>query len=151
MATATQTTKNFIDGDWVDPAEGRTDPVYNPATGEELAQAPSSTAEDVDRAVKAARAAFESGWATTTPAERSLALLRLADAVEEHADEIAELESANAAENQPDEEALPWARYMRDTVIVAMAGVRGPADKLERIIADDLWPLPKYSEILFIK
>jgi malonate-semialdehyde dehydrogenase (acetylating)/methylmalonate-semialdehyde dehydrogenase len=38
MATATQTSKNFIDGDWVDPAEGRTDPVYNPATGEEIAR-----------------------------------------------------------------------------------------------------------------
>jgi betaine-aldehyde dehydrogenase len=96
MATATQTFKNFIDGEWVDAAEGRTDPVVNPATGEEIAQAPSSTQEDVDRAVKAARAAFEGGWGTTTPAERALALLRLADAVEEHADEIAELESANA-------------------------------------------------------
>src|SRR6266536_879738 len=96
MATATQTSKNFIDGEWVDPAEGRTDPVYNPATGEEIAQAPSSTAEDVDRAVKAARDAFEGGWDTTTPAERALALLHLADSIEEHADEIAELESANA-------------------------------------------------------
>jgi betaine-aldehyde dehydrogenase len=96
MATATQTFKNFIDGEWVDAAEGRTDAVINPSTGEEIAQAPSSTTEDVDRAVKAARAAFEDGWGTTTPAERSLALLHLADAVEEHADEIAELESANA-------------------------------------------------------
>src|ERR671936_3104441 len=96
MATATQTFKNFIDGEWVDAAEGRTDAVINPSTGEEIAQAPSSTTEDVNRAVKAARAAFEGGWGTTTPAERSLALLQLADAVEEHADEIAELESANA-------------------------------------------------------
>jgi betaine-aldehyde dehydrogenase len=96
MATATQTLKNFIDGDWADPAEGRTDPVYNPATGEEIAQAPSSTGADVDRAVKAARDAFEGGWGTTTPAERALAILRLADSIEEHADEIAELESANA-------------------------------------------------------
>src|ERR671935_1573809 len=96
MATATQTFKNFIDGEWVDAAEGRTDPVINPATGEEIAQAPSSTQEDVDRAVKAARTAFEGGWGTTTPAERALALLRLADAVEDHADDIAELESANA-------------------------------------------------------
>src|ERR671935_1364619 len=96
MATATQTFKNFIDGEWVDAAEGRTDPVINPATGEEIAQAPSSTAEDVDRAVKAARAAFESGWGTTTPAERATALLHIADAIEQHADEIAELESANA-------------------------------------------------------
>ncbi|HEX7298753.1 MAG TPA: gamma-aminobutyraldehyde dehydrogenase [Solirubrobacteraceae bacterium] len=96
MATATQTFKNFVDGESVDAAEGRTDPVINPATGEEIAQAPSSTQEDVDRAVAAARAAFEGGWGTTTPAERSLAILRLADAIEEHADEIAELESANA-------------------------------------------------------
>jgi betaine-aldehyde dehydrogenase len=96
MATATQTFKNFIDGEWVEAADGRTDAVINPSTGEEIAQAPSSTTEDVDRAVKAARAAFEGGWGTTTPAERSLALLHLADAVEEHADEIAELESANA-------------------------------------------------------
>src|ERR671930_137202 len=96
MATATQTFKNFIDGEWVDAAEGRTDAVINPSTGEEIAQAPSSTTEDVNRAVKAARAAFEGGWGTTTPPERSLALLQLADAVEEHADEIAELESANA-------------------------------------------------------
>ncbi|MEA2278957.1 MAG: betaine-aldehyde dehydrogenase [Solirubrobacteraceae bacterium] len=96
MATATQTLQNFIDGEWVDPAEGRTDAVLNPATGEEIAQAPSSTAQDIDRAVGAARAAFEGGWGTTTPAERALALLHLADAIEEHADEIAELESANA-------------------------------------------------------
>jgi betaine-aldehyde dehydrogenase len=96
MATATQTFQNFIDGEWVDPAEGRTDAVYNPATGEEIAQAPSSTQEDVDRAVKAARGAFEGGWGTTTPAERSLAILHLADAIERHADEITELEAANA-------------------------------------------------------
>jgi betaine-aldehyde dehydrogenase len=96
MATATQTFKNFIDGESVDPAEGRTEAVVNPATGEEIAQAPSSTQEDVDRAVKAARAAFEGGWGTSTPAERSLAILKLADALEERADEIAELESANA-------------------------------------------------------
>jgi betaine-aldehyde dehydrogenase len=96
MATATQTFKNFIDGESVDAAEGRTDAVLNPATGEEIAQAASSTQEDVERAVKAARTAFESGWGTTTPMERSLAILKLADALEERADEIAELESANA-------------------------------------------------------
>ncbi|MEA2249767.1 MAG: betaine-aldehyde dehydrogenase [Solirubrobacteraceae bacterium] len=96
MATATQTLQNFIDGEWVDPAEGRTDAVINPATGEEIAQAPSSTTQDIDRAVGAARAAFDGGWGTTTPAERALALLHLADAIEEHADELAELESANA-------------------------------------------------------
>ena len=95
MATATQTLQNFIDGEFVAPADGRTEAVLNPATAEEIAQAPASTATDVDRAVKAARAAFTS-WGDTTPAERSLALLRLADKLEDHADEIAELESANA-------------------------------------------------------
>ncbi len=96
MATATQTFKNFIDGESVDAAEGQTDAVLNPATGEEIAQAASSTQEDVDRAVKAARAAFDAGWSTSTPGERALAILKLADALEERADEIAELESANA-------------------------------------------------------
>jgi len=93
-ATEVGTMKNFIDGDWVAPSGG-TDTVFNPATGEELAQAPVSTPEDVDRAVKAASAAFQ-GWSTTTPGERALALLRLADALEEHGDEIAALEIANA-------------------------------------------------------
>ena len=69
--------------------------VVNPATGEVMAQAPDSTTEDVERAVKAARAAFD-GWSNTTPGERSLALLKLADALEEHGDEIAELEARNA-------------------------------------------------------
>src|ERR671933_2068498 len=95
MATATQTLKNFVDGAFVDPADGRTSPVLNPATGEEIAQAPESGQEDIDRAVAAARAAF-GAWSTTTPSDRSLALLKLPDALEEHGDEIAELESANA-------------------------------------------------------
>ena len=95
MATATRTLQNFIDGELVDPAEGRTSAVLNPATAEEIAQAPDSTQADVERAVSAARAAFD-GWARTTPGERSLALLKLADAIEERADELAELESANA-------------------------------------------------------
>jgi betaine-aldehyde dehydrogenase len=96
MATATRTKlKNFIDGEFVDPADGQTEEVVNPATGEAIAEAPLSTDEDVDRAVRAARKAFDE-WSTKTPGERSLALLKLADAIEEHADEIADLESADA-------------------------------------------------------
>jgi betaine-aldehyde dehydrogenase len=95
MATTVPTLQNFIDSEPVDPAEGQTEPVLNPATGEVIANAPLSTAEDVDRAVKAARAAFED-WSTTTPGERAAALLKLADAIEEHADEISDLESDNA-------------------------------------------------------
>jgi glutamine synthetase len=59
------------------------------------------------------------------------------------------LERVNAA--HPDVDGLKHALYMRDEVVPAMDGVRAIADKLERIVADDLWPLPKYSEMLFIK
>jgi glutamine synthetase len=64
-------------------------------------------------------------------------------------DAILALESVNAA--HPDVEGMKHALYMRDEVIPAMDGVRAIADRLERIVADDLWPLPKYSEMLFIK
>jgi betaine-aldehyde dehydrogenase len=95
MATATHTLQNFIDGAFVDPAEGETEPILNPATRDEIAQAPRSTAADVDRAVAAAQGALDE-WSRATPGERALALLRIADAIEAHADEIAQLESANA-------------------------------------------------------
>jgi betaine-aldehyde dehydrogenase len=90
-----ETLKNFIDGEFVDPADGETEPVLNPASGEIIAHAPLSSAADVERAVAAARRAFPV-WSTTTPGERSLALLKLADAIEQHAEELTELESDNA-------------------------------------------------------
>ena len=93
--TDVQTLQNFIDGESVAPAGGQTTEVLNPATGEVIAQAPDSSGEDVDRAVRAARTAFES-WSVTTPGERSLALLRIADALEEHGEELANLEARNA-------------------------------------------------------
>jgi glutamine synthetase len=71
--------------------------------------------------------------------------------VEELWTAIGVLENANLAENQPDDEALKWSKYMRDKVIPAMDRVRAVADRLESVVADDLWPLPKYSEMLFIK
>jgi glutamine synthetase len=61
------------------------------------------------------------------------------------------LEDANLSDNQPDSNAGKWAHYMYDTVVPAMDDVREVADRLERLIPDDLWPLPKYSEMLFIK
>jgi glutamine synthetase len=61
------------------------------------------------------------------------------------------LEDANLKDNQPDSNPSKWAAYMRDRVIPAMDDVREVADRLEKIVADDLWPLPKYSEMLFIK
>jgi glutamine synthetase len=94
-------------------------------------------------------------------ASRHLALLldaQLSDLAAETSDLIHEftgairaLEAANLAENQPHDDVFEHATYMRDVVIPAMAAVRATADKLERIVSDDLWPLPKYSEILFIK
>ena len=96
MATETKTkVQNFIDGELVDSASGETEEIVNPATGDAIAEAPLSNAEDVDRAVEAAKRAFD-GWAATIPGERAAALLALADAIEEHADEIADLESADA-------------------------------------------------------
>jgi betaine-aldehyde dehydrogenase len=92
--TAAPTLKNFVNGELVE-GHGEPDAVLNPATGEELAQAPRSTQEDVDAAVGAARAAFDT-WSRTTPQERQLALLKLADLIEEHADELAEIEARNA-------------------------------------------------------
>jgi betaine-aldehyde dehydrogenase len=94
MGTTIGTLQNFIDGERV-PSESDSEPVLNPATGEELARAPISSAEDVDRAVRAARRAFD-GWSNTTPAQRAQALLGLADLVEEHGAEIARLEALNA-------------------------------------------------------
>lgn len=93
--TDVQTLQNFIDGAFADPADGQTAPVVNPATGQPIAHAPLSSEADVERAVAAARSAFE-GWGGATPAERALALLRIADAVEEHGDELARLEAINA-------------------------------------------------------
>src|SRR6185295_12580723 len=75
--------------------DGRTEAVLNPATGEEIAQAPLSSAEDVDRAVRTARRAFGE-WSQTTPGERSLALLKIADTIDAHAEELAELEALDA-------------------------------------------------------
>jgi betaine-aldehyde dehydrogenase len=95
MATTVETLSNFIDGERVGSSGEETEPVLNPATGEELARAPRSTAQDVDRAVGAARRAFD-GWSQTTPQERSQALLAIAAVLEEHGEEIARLEALNA-------------------------------------------------------
>ncbi|TFV55680.1 gamma-aminobutyraldehyde dehydrogenase [Geodermatophilus sp. DF01-2] len=86
--------RNFVGGEHVDTADGRRMDLVNPATGEVFATAPVSTAEDIDRAYSAATTAFE-GWRDATPSERQRALLRLADAVEEHAEELVALESRN--------------------------------------------------------
>jgi 1-pyrroline dehydrogenase len=94
MTVAASRFRMFINGDWSDAASGETTPVVNPATEEVIAEVPKGDAGDVDRAVTAARAAFET-WSLTTPAERSGMLHRFADAVSDHAAELSALESAN--------------------------------------------------------
>ncbi|WP_045876286.1 gamma-aminobutyraldehyde dehydrogenase [Pseudofrankia sp. DC12] len=85
---------NFIGGEYVPTADGRTMPVIDPSTGEKYAEAPLSGAADVDKAMAAAAAAFE-GWRDATPSERSRALLKLADAIEERADDLVAAEVRN--------------------------------------------------------
>jgi glutamine synthetase len=75
----------------------------------------------------------------------------ISDLIAEFTETIRALESANLSENQPHDDLLAHAKYMHDEVVPAMAVMRTVADKLEKVVADDLWPLPKYSEILFIK
>ena len=96
MATISKTKlQNFIDGEFVDSVDGATEEVTNPANGEVIADMPLSGEEDVNRAVAAAKAAFP-GWSTTTPAERATAMLKLADILDEHAEELSDLEAADA-------------------------------------------------------
>src|SRR3712207_8866689 len=86
--------RNFVGGEPVDATDGRRMDLVDPATAEVFASAPVSGAEDVDRAYAAAAGAFD-GWRDATPSERSLALFRIADAIESHAEELVELESRN--------------------------------------------------------
>ena len=95
VAERIKTYQQFIGGEWVDAASGETLAVENPADGTVIARVPASGAEDVDRAADAAAKAFGT-WGQTTPQERSIALLKLADAIEARADELGRLESKNA-------------------------------------------------------
>jgi betaine-aldehyde dehydrogenase len=86
--------RNFVGGEYVESRDGAASDVVNPATGVAFATMPVSTPADVDHAFEVAQRAFE-GWRDTTPSERSLALLRIADAVEARAEELVEAESEN--------------------------------------------------------
>ena len=86
--------KNFVNGEYTDTRDGQGYDLVNPSTGEVSAQAPASREADVDHAFGAARMAFE-GWRDTTPAERQLALIRIADALEVRAEEFMRAEAEN--------------------------------------------------------
>ena len=86
----------YVNGEWVESASGKTFPVYDPATEEIIAQVPDANADDVNRAVAAARAAFDQGpWSCTTAQERGRVLLRLAEKIRGNAAMLAELEARN--------------------------------------------------------
>jgi acyl-CoA reductase-like NAD-dependent aldehyde dehydrogenase len=86
--------KILIDGKWVDAESGKTFPVYDPSTGTVMANVAEADAADVDKAVRAARKAFDEGpWSRMSPSERGRVLWKLADLIETHAEEFAILES----------------------------------------------------------
>ncbi|MGH2817807.1 MAG: gamma-aminobutyraldehyde dehydrogenase [Actinomycetota bacterium] len=107
--------QNFVDGRYLDSADGETLSLVNPATAQVFAEAPVSSQADIDSACAAARRAFES-WRETTPSERQLALLRIADAIEDRADELVGLESENTGKPlqlTKDEEIPPMVDQIR--------------------------------------
>ena len=96
-SVSTPTLQNFINGQFVQPQGTELLDIVNPATGETVAQAPVSSADDVDAAMKAAKAAFKP-WARLTPGARQLALLKLADAIEANADALVEAQHRNTGQ-----------------------------------------------------
>jgi 1-pyrroline dehydrogenase len=100
MSVTVSSYKNLVGGEWVDSASGETMEVLNPATGETIAEVPRGTAEDIGRAVESAKQALPE-WLETTPGERAEALLKLADLLDEHAEELAQLESTNVGKPLP--------------------------------------------------
>ncbi len=95
MSTTLRRQEMFIGGEWTPGVGSETQEIINPATGKVIAHVPKGTDEDVNRAVAAARKAFDEGWSDTTPRERSERMLKLAEAIEANADELAQIESEN--------------------------------------------------------
>jgi 1-pyrroline dehydrogenase len=110
MATTVQRPQMFIGGEWVEGTSEETLPVIDPATGETVAEVPRAGEADVDRAVQAARRAFDDVWFDSTPSERSMMMLKWADAIDEHAEEIGRIESRNVGK--------PFASVMSDEMPV---------------------------------
>src|SRR5439155_13205247 len=96
VTTEVKTYKLFINGEAVASKSNKTIPVYDPSTEEIIALVPDANSDDVNRAVAAARAAFDEGpWATTTPQERGRVLFRLAEKIRQNSAALAELECRN--------------------------------------------------------
>jgi 1-pyrroline dehydrogenase len=95
VSTTLKRHEMFIGGEWTPGTGGETQEIINPATGKVIANVPKGTEQDVDRAVAAARKAYDDVWFDSTPRDRSERLLKLASAIEEHGDELARIESEN--------------------------------------------------------
>jgi betaine-aldehyde dehydrogenase len=123
--------QNFIGGVYVDAEDGPTAPLVNPSTGEIFAEAPVSGPADVDRALRVAADAFTS-WRRTTPSERSLALFRIADAIEAHGEELVRAESENTGK--------PFQLTMDEEIPPAVDQIRffaGAARQLQGLAASE--------------
>lgn len=114
MSTKVEQQQILVGGKWTDAASGETMEVLNPATGEAIAEVPRCDVADVDAAVQAAKDALPE-WLETTPGERAAVLLKLADVLEEHADELAAIESRNVGKPLP---------YARDEVPICADNLR---------------------------
>ena len=126
MATALKRHQLFVGGEWIDGSADQGLPVVNPATGETIAEIPRASEQDVDRAVQAAQKAFDEVWFDTTPGERQAMLLKLADVIDEHAEDIGRIESENVGK--------PFTSVMRDEMPVMTDHLRffaGAARMLE--------------------
>jgi len=95
MSTTLRRHEMFIGGEWTPGTGGDVQEIVNPATGKVIAHVPKGTDKDVDRAVNAARKAFDGGWSDSTPRDRSERMLKLAEAIAANGDEFARIESEN--------------------------------------------------------
>ncbi|RKR76548.1 gamma-aminobutyraldehyde dehydrogenase [Frondihabitans australicus] len=131
---ANEPLKNFIDGQYVEATGTETFELIDPATEEVYGTSPVSGAADVDRAFAAAAKAFET-WGETTPAERQLALFRIADAMEARADEFADLETQDTGK--------PRANLVQDEILLSVDQIRffaGEARHLQGMSAGEYMP-----------
>ncbi|MEM1411507.1 MAG: aldehyde dehydrogenase [Pseudomonadota bacterium] len=125
----------FIDGRYVDAASGETAPTINPATGTTLAEVARCRPEDADRAIASARAAFEDGrWSDMAPLDRKMVLVRWAELIEQHADELALLECLDVGK--------PIADTTGVDVPAAVRTIRWSGEAIDKIY-DEISPTPK--------
>ena len=136
-------TKAFIDGEYVDAASGETFARINPATGIEIARVAACDTEDVERAVRGARTAFQSGvWRDAAPKQRKKVMLRLAALIEEHADELALLETLDMGK--------PIRDARRVDIPLAAECIAYYGEAVDKVY-DDVAPTPKSSVVMILR